>query len=84
MKSVQPRALAYTAVQVGSSLHSDHSLMTEWIQLRFALSSAGAWRIIDDDFDHNEFYHNIVDYFELPSSPDAAKEAENLLLWWNR
>ncbi|KAG2117395.1 hypothetical protein BD769DRAFT_1672622 [Suillus cothurnatus] len=67
MKSVQPRALAYTAVQ-----------------LRFALSSAGAWRIIDDDFDHNEFYHNIVDYFELPSSPDAAKEAENLLLWWNR
>ncbi|KAG2358664.1 hypothetical protein BDR07DRAFT_1294316 [Suillus spraguei] len=67
MKSVQPRALAYAAVQ-----------------LRFALSSAGAWRIIDDDFDHNEFYHNIVDYFELPSSPDAAKDVENLLLWWNR
>ncbi|KAG1794824.1 uncharacterized protein HD556DRAFT_1236392 [Suillus plorans] len=67
MKSMQPRALAYAAVQ-----------------LRFALSSAGAWRIIDDDFNHNEFYHNIVDYFELPSSPDAAQDVENLLLWWNR
>ncbi|KAG1843760.1 hypothetical protein F4604DRAFT_1596593, partial [Suillus subluteus] len=67
MKSVQPRALAYAAVQ-----------------LHFALSSAGAWRIIDDNFDHNEFYHNIVDYLELPSSLDAAKDVENLLLWWNR
>ncbi|KAG2126183.1 hypothetical protein BD769DRAFT_1357888, partial [Suillus cothurnatus] len=68
----QPRALAYMAVQVGSSLHSNHSLMTEWIQLCFALSSASTWRIINDDFNHNEFYHNIVDYFELPSSPDVT------------
>ncbi|KAG1822379.1 hypothetical protein EV424DRAFT_1321781 [Suillus variegatus] len=52
--------------------------------LRFALSSAGSWRIMDDDFDQEEFYHNIVDYFELCPSREAAKEVENLLLWWNQ
>ncbi|KAG1737719.1 hypothetical protein EDD22DRAFT_959633 [Suillus occidentalis] len=67
MKSIQPRAIAYTAVQ-----------------LRFALSSAGSWRIMDDDFDQEEFYHNIVDYFELCPSREATKEVENLLLWWNQ
>ncbi|KAG2135515.1 hypothetical protein DEU56DRAFT_908867 [Suillus clintonianus] len=67
MKSVQPRAIAYTAVQ-----------------LRFALSSAGSWRIVDDDFDHEEFYHNVVDYFELCPSREATKEVETLLFWWNQ
>ncbi|KAG2738150.1 hypothetical protein P692DRAFT_20759487 [Suillus brevipes Sb2] len=67
MTSIQPRAIAYTAVQ-----------------LRFALSSAGSWRIMDDDFDQEEFYHNIVDYFELCPSRESAKEVENLLLWWNQ
>ncbi|KAG1830809.1 hypothetical protein EV424DRAFT_1343337 [Suillus variegatus] len=45
---------------------------------------AGSWRIVDDDFDQEEFYHNIVDYFELCPSREAAKEVENLLLWWNQ
>ncbi|KAG1889880.1 hypothetical protein F4604DRAFT_1540141, partial [Suillus subluteus] len=44
MNSIQPRVIAYTAVQ-----------------LRFALSSTEAWHIVDDDFDQEEFYYNIVD-----------------------
>ncbi|KAG1818347.1 hypothetical protein EV424DRAFT_1323921, partial [Suillus variegatus] len=52
--------------------------------LRFALSSAGSWRIVDDEFNHQEFYDNIVDYLELPPSPEAAKDVDDLLLWWNQ
>ncbi|KAG1857425.1 hypothetical protein F4604DRAFT_1882988 [Suillus subluteus] len=67
MKSVQPRSIAYAAVQ-----------------LRFALSSTGSWRIVDDEFNHQEFYDNIVDFLELAATSDAVKEVEDLLLWWNR
>ncbi|KAG1762792.1 hypothetical protein EDD22DRAFT_979658 [Suillus occidentalis] len=67
MRSIQPRAIAYTVVQ-----------------LRFALSSAGSWRILDDDFDQEQFYHNIVDYFKVCPSQEAMKEVDNLLLWWNQ
>ncbi|KAG1787335.1 uncharacterized protein HD556DRAFT_1448824 [Suillus plorans] len=54
------------------------------VQLRFALSSSGSWRIIDDEFNNQEFYDNIVDYLELPPTPEAAKEIDDLLLWWNQ
>ncbi|KAG2738110.1 hypothetical protein P692DRAFT_20759654 [Suillus brevipes Sb2] len=54
------------------------------VQLRFALSSAGSWRIVDDEFNHQEFYDNIVDYLELPPSPEATKDVDDLLLWWNQ
>ncbi|KAG1854864.1 hypothetical protein F4604DRAFT_1685870 [Suillus subluteus] len=70
MRSVQPRAIAYVSVQRA--------------QLRFALSSSGSWRIIDDEFNNQEFYDNIVDYLELPPTPEAAKEIDDLLLWWNQ
>ncbi|KAG0695753.1 hypothetical protein DFH29DRAFT_1005161 [Suillus ampliporus] len=66
MTSVQPRAIAYIAVQ-----------------LRFALSSTGSWRTTDDTFDYQEFYDNIVNYFELTTTPDAIKAVNDLLLWWN-
>ncbi|KAG1820134.1 hypothetical protein EV424DRAFT_1322953, partial [Suillus variegatus] len=52
--------------------------------LRFALSSTGSWRVIDDEFNHQDFYNNIVDFLELPMTPDASKEVDDLLLWWNR
>jgi hypothetical protein len=48
------------------------------------LSSSGSWRIIDDEFNNQEFYDNIVDYLELPSTPEAVKEIDDLLLWWNQ
>ncbi|KAI6118345.1 hypothetical protein F5141DRAFT_1212258 [Pisolithus sp. B1] len=53
-------------------------------QLRFACSSCSSWMIVDEDFNHDEFYHNIVDYFELPSSPQKAAELNDLLMWWNQ
>ncbi|KAG1837473.1 hypothetical protein C8R48DRAFT_622817, partial [Suillus tomentosus] len=51
--------------------------------LRFALSSANSWRIMDDDFNSEVFYSHIVDFFELPPTQDAAKEVDDILLWWN-
>ncbi|KAI6006417.1 hypothetical protein EDC04DRAFT_2907823 [Pisolithus marmoratus] len=53
-------------------------------QLRFVLSSCTSWTVMDEDFNHEEFYHNIVDYFELPSSPRKAVELNELFLWWNQ
>ncbi|KAI6040146.1 hypothetical protein EDC04DRAFT_2567493, partial [Pisolithus marmoratus] len=53
-------------------------------QLRFALSSCSLWMVVDEDFNHEEFYHNIVDYFELPISPQKAAELNDLLMWWNQ
>ncbi|KAG2106917.1 hypothetical protein BD769DRAFT_1393086 [Suillus cothurnatus] len=47
-------------------------------------SSTGSWRIVDDEFNHQEFYDNIVDYLELPPSPEATKDVDDLLLWWNQ
>ncbi|OAX31328.1 hypothetical protein K503DRAFT_703870, partial [Rhizopogon vinicolor AM-OR11-026] len=64
--SVQPRAIAYSAVQ-----------------LRFALSSCGAWRIVVDGFDHRQFYIYMVDHFEHPPTLTAKVSIENLLIWWN-
>ncbi|KAI6101902.1 hypothetical protein F5141DRAFT_1218112 [Pisolithus sp. B1] len=53
-------------------------------QLHFAFSSCLSWMIVDKDFNHEEFYHNIVNYFELPSSPQKAAELNDLLTWWNQ
>ncbi|KAG1841182.1 hypothetical protein C8R48DRAFT_620395 [Suillus tomentosus] len=52
--------------------------------LRFALSSCGAWRIVDDEFDHRQFYIYIVDYFEHPPTSAAKASVDSLLVWWNR
>ncbi|KAI5982079.1 hypothetical protein EDD15DRAFT_2203313 [Pisolithus albus] len=67
MKSVSPRAVAYTAVQ-----------------LRFALSSCGAWRVVDGEFNYEDFYNNIIDFFEDAETPDDKNYIRELLLWWNR
>ncbi|KAG1730732.1 hypothetical protein EDB19DRAFT_1831902 [Suillus lakei] len=52
------------------------------IRLQFALSSCGSWRNLDDDFDHDQFYVYIVDYFEHPP-PTAKASVDALLVWWN-
>lgn len=67
MKSVAPRAIAYTAVQ-----------------LRFALSSCTSWRVIDEDFDYEVFYNNILTFFEDCHTEWDKAEVAELLLWWNR
>ncbi|KAG1891843.1 uncharacterized protein F5891DRAFT_1131472 [Suillus fuscotomentosus] len=48
--------------------------------LRFALSSCGSWRNIDDDFEHDQFYVYIVDYFENPPTPTAKASVDALLV----
>jgi hypothetical protein len=52
--------------------------------VRFALSSATAWRDIDIDFSHSEFYSAIVDYFEVTPGPVAQGRVDDLLRWWNK
>lgn len=61
-----------------------HTVVNVVAQLRFALSSANIWRLMDDDFNNNDFYNHIVDFFELPPTQGAAKEVDGILLWWNR
>ncbi|KAG1893608.1 uncharacterized protein F5891DRAFT_962684, partial [Suillus fuscotomentosus] len=67
-----------------STLGRNSGKCRTWCDLRFALSSSGSWRVVDDEFNNQEFYDNIVDYLELPPTPEAAKEVDDLLLWWNR
>ncbi|KAF9224088.1 hypothetical protein BS17DRAFT_703882, partial [Gyrodon lividus] len=39
---------------------------------------------LDDDFDSEVFYRNIINYLELPASQEQEKEVDDLLLWWNQ
>jgi len=86
MRTVTPRAIAYIAVQVRSTSISDdfRSELRSLIKLRFALSSSSAWRDVDIDFSHAEFYHAIVDCFEVTRGPVAQARVDDLLAWWNR
>ena len=54
------------------------------VQLRFALSSVTSWRTVDGDFDNQDFYNLIVDYFEAPPGDFSAQRVRDLLLWWNK
>ena len=86
MWSVQPHAITYVAIQV--SFFCDHFTwyinLTVGLHLRFALSSCTFWTIKDDNFDYEIFYHNIVDWFELPTSAARSREVKKILHWWNR
>ncbi|KAN0078438.1 hypothetical protein V8E55_010495 [Tylopilus felleus] len=55
-------------------------------QLRFALSSCGSWRPVDNLFDHTKFYHNIIRWFEdIDDDDDDKKKFINYFLkWWDR
>lgn len=51
------------------------------LQLRFALSSAGAFSKSDANADVTGFYGTI---YSLLSSPDEKVNVNQLLKWWNR
>ncbi|EGO03939.1 hypothetical protein SERLA73DRAFT_175638 [Serpula lacrymans var. lacrymans S7.3] len=53
------------------------------VQLRFALSNVSSWRQFDEDFDLEEFYKNILDWFEGPATENHQKDISELLLWWD-
>jgi hypothetical protein len=40
--------------------------------------------VVDIDFNHEEFYTAIVDYFELTPGPIAEAHVASLLAWWNK
>ena len=91
MKSVCPCAIAYIAVQVSlpfligvPSLHKHLPWCCILFQLHFALSSCGAWQVVDGEFNYNDFYNNTVDFFEDSETPDEKKVIQDLLLWWNQ
>ena len=85
MKSVSPRAIAYIAVQVGQCLQRrDKGLGWLDCQLRFVLSSCNCWCIIDEDFDYQKFYSNIILFFEGVRTTQEKKEISDLLFWWNQ
>ncbi|KAG6379970.1 hypothetical protein JVT61DRAFT_10540 [Boletus reticuloceps] len=54
------------------------------VQLRFALSSLTCWRIMDGDFNAQQLYQHIIDYFEAPPGAAAKVRVRGLLLWWDR
>jgi hypothetical protein len=86
LRKVTPHSIVYVAVQV--SLHhvqcANLLISHAHVKLHFALSSPNAWRVVDIDFNHDEFYMAITDYFEITPGPVAAAEVANLLAWWNR
>ena len=85
MKSVSPRAIAYTAVQVSIVTGKTKKDFTEIEnKLRFALSSCNSWRVVDEDFDYDKFYHNITTFFEGVHTAQDKSFISKLLLWWNR
>ena len=57
---------------------------SHFLQLRFALSGASSWNIVDIDFNYEEFYNSIVDYFEVTPGPAAKAVIDELLVWWDK
>ncbi|KAF8833422.1 hypothetical protein BDN67DRAFT_986045 [Paxillus ammoniavirescens] len=54
------------------------------VQVHFALSSCSSWRIVDGEFNYQNFYHNITYFFEGAKASEEKQFVEGLLLWWNR
>jgi hypothetical protein len=53
-------------------------------QVRFALSSVTSWRSVDGDFDYEQFWRTIVDFFEQAPGRVARRRVDALLEWWTR
>ncbi|KAG1789010.1 uncharacterized protein HD556DRAFT_1244350 [Suillus plorans] len=52
--------------------------------VRFALSSVTSWRSMDGDFDYEQFWRTIVDFFERAPGREVHRRVEKLLEWWTR
>ncbi|KAG1906061.1 uncharacterized protein F5891DRAFT_1244036 [Suillus fuscotomentosus] len=53
-------------------------------QVRFALSSVTSWWPVDGDFDYEQFWRTIVDFFEKAPGRVARRRVNALLEWWTR
>ncbi|KAG2352736.1 hypothetical protein BDR07DRAFT_1228081, partial [Suillus spraguei] len=55
-----------------------------YLQVRFALSSITSWWSMDGDFDYQQFWRTIIDFFEKPPGQEAQHRVDKLLKWWTR
>jgi len=78
MYQVTPWSIAYAAVQVRCSEHTQIEPILTFRQLHFALQNSNLWREVYDGFNYKDLYWFIVDYLGAGSA--SVKE---LLDWWN-
>ncbi|KIM65580.1 hypothetical protein SCLCIDRAFT_112399 [Scleroderma citrinum Foug A] len=80
----EQRTRCHVASLVGMKSVCPRAITYIAVQLRFALSSCGSWRIVDGEFNYDDFYNNIIDFFENTGTAGEKKVIQDLLLWWNR
>ncbi|KIM70500.1 hypothetical protein SCLCIDRAFT_101205, partial [Scleroderma citrinum Foug A] len=80
----EKRSQAHVAALIGMKCVSPHAIAYTAVQLWFALSSCNSWRIVDDDFDYDQFYNNIITFFENVHTTQEKAQISKLLLWWNQ
>ncbi|KAG2357281.1 hypothetical protein BDR07DRAFT_1490891 [Suillus spraguei] len=61
-----------------------HSITYTACQVQFALSSITSWWSMDGDFDYQQFWRTIIDFFEKPPGQEAQHRVDKLLKWWTR
>ncbi|KAI6011965.1 hypothetical protein EDC04DRAFT_2609640 [Pisolithus marmoratus] len=64
---------SHVASLLGMRTVSPHVITHTTVQLHFALSSCGAWQVVDGKFNYEMFYNNIVDFFEDAETPDDKR-----------
>jgi hypothetical protein len=57
-----------------------HYILTGAIRT-FSITS---WQSMDGDFDYEQFWRTIVDFFEWPPGREAWRRVDKLLEWWTR
>ncbi|KAG1765284.1 hypothetical protein EV702DRAFT_981625, partial [Suillus placidus] len=61
-----------------------HSIAIMILPVRFALSSIMSWHSVDGDFDYEQFWRVIVDFFKRAPGRVAQQRVNVLLKWWTR
>ncbi|KZP21437.1 hypothetical protein FIBSPDRAFT_1020076, partial [Athelia psychrophila] len=62
-KRKKPSTRSSVSTIIGLKSVSSRAIAYVALQLRFALSNASSWKTEDSQFDNQEFYYSIVDYF---------------------
>ncbi|KAH0826949.1 hypothetical protein J3R83DRAFT_4576 [Lanmaoa asiatica] len=51
------------------------------VQVQFALSSCGTWRLVDELFNHQDFYNTIIRWFKEMEDAEEKAFVDGLILW---
>lgn len=69
-----PRTIAYAVVQVSEPCVLIHiSLNLSAWQARFAIAESSEWTQIENEFDYEQFYWNIVELCESDEDSETVK-----------